>query len=183
MCHTHNNYSGNIPFLFTLKTSVKLMRNTNVKIKFIYPTFDVFKTKPVIPFPYPLPQCQKKPTEIRNPTKLLLSAEWASMSEKGALPCLISQTQSMPSCPPVATMCCWLGCLSTQCRGTLSPDLGRITSYYKSQIRRTNVEKLYFCLWKSYKERIWDGVLLCCLKSHSLSWPMEFTVKISVVLR
>lgn len=45
------------------------------------------------------------------------------MSEKGVLPCLTSQTQSMPSCPPVATMCCWFGCLSTQCRGTLSPDL------------------------------------------------------------
>lgn len=47
------------------------------------------------------------------------------MSEKGALPCLMSQTQSMPSCPPVATMCCWFGCLSTQWRGTRSPDLTR----------------------------------------------------------
>lgn len=54
---------------------------------------------------------------------ILLSAECASMSEKGVLPCLTSQTHSMPSCPPVATMCCWLGCLSTQCRGTRSPDL------------------------------------------------------------
>lgn len=35
----------------------------------------------------------------------------------------------------------------------------------------------------AYRERIWDGVLLCCLKSHSFNWPMEFTVKISVVLR
>lgn len=58
-------------------------------------------------------------------TKVLLSAECASMSEKGALPCLTSQTHSMPSCPPVATMCCWFGCLSTQCKGTLSPDLKR----------------------------------------------------------
>lgn len=47
------------------------------------------------------------------------------MSEKGALPCLMSQTQSMPSCPPVATMCCWFGCLSTQWRGTRAPDLTR----------------------------------------------------------
>lgn len=54
---------------------------------------------------------------------IVLSAECASMSEKGVLPCLTSQTHSMPSCPPVATMCCWLGCLSTQCRGTRSPDL------------------------------------------------------------
>lgn len=54
---------------------------------------------------------------------VVLSAEWASMSEKGVFPCLTSQTHSMPSCPPVATMCCWLGCLSTQCRGTRSPNL------------------------------------------------------------
>lgn len=60
-----------------------------------------------------------------NPQKFLLSAECASMSEKGVLPCLTSHTQSMPSCPPVATMCCWFGCLSTQCRGTLLPDLKR----------------------------------------------------------
>lgn len=35
----------------------------------------------------------------------------------------------------------------------------------------------------SYKERIWDGDVLCCLKSHILSWPIELTVKISVVLK
>lgn len=45
------------------------------------------------------------------------------MRDKGALPCLTSQIPSMPSCPPVATMCCWFGCLSTQWRGTLSPVL------------------------------------------------------------
>lgn len=38
-------------------------------------------------------------------------------------------------------------------------------------------------MMSSYRERIWDGELFCCLKSHILSWPMEFTVKISVVLR
>ena len=54
----------------------------------------------------------------------LLSAVCASISEAGALPCLASQIQSMPSWPPVATMCCWFGCLATQCRGTLSPALG-----------------------------------------------------------
>lgn len=54
---------------------------------------------------------------------ILLSAECASMREKGMLPCRTSQTHSIPSWPPVATMCCWLGCLSTQYKGTLSPDL------------------------------------------------------------
>ena len=54
----------------------------------------------------------------------LLSAVWASISVAGALPCLASHIQSMPSWPPVATMCCWFGCLATQCRGTLSPVLG-----------------------------------------------------------
>lgn len=64
------------------------------------------------------------------------------MSEKGVLPCRTSQTHSMPSCPPVATMCCWFGCLSTQCIGTLSPDLKvkqQITTVYKN----TNLE-IYF---------------------------------------
>lgn len=51
---------------------------------------------------------------------------------------------------------------------------------YKMQQGRSRTDKSY--CW-SYRERIWDGELLCCLKSNSLSWPIEFTVKISDVLR
>lgn len=36
---------------------------------------------------------------------------------------------------------------------------------------------------RSYKEKIWVGELLGCLKSQSFSCPMEFTVKTSVVRR
>lgn len=71
----------------------------------------------------------------------LLSAEWASIREKGVLPCLTSQIHSIPSCPPVATMCCWFGCLSTQCKGTLSPVLHE-QKMYETKIRQQKREQL-----------------------------------------
>lgn len=123
---------------------------------------------------------------------IILSAEWASVSEKGVLPCRTSQTHNMPSCPPVATMCCWLGCLSTQCRGTRSPNLKKKVIIIKKN--KQAIIRIFFWLqtisWKqfrynrsSYKEKICDGELLGCLKSHSFNCPIEFTVKISVVRR
>lgn len=35
----------------------------------------------------------------------------------------------------------------------------------------------------TYNENICDGSFPCCLKSHILSWPIELTVRISVVRR
>lgn len=80
-----------------------------------------------------------------------LSAEWASMREKGVLPCLTSQIYSIPSCPPVATMCCWFGCLSTQCKGTLPPVLHE----QKKQIwaKKRNQLKIFLECWQISSRR------------------------------
>lgn len=95
----------------------------------------------------------------------------------------MSQTQSIPSWPPVATICCWLGCLSTQYKGTLSPDLFRRNYIRQRKEKEDPKGKIKTYTSGSYKDRICEGELLCSLRSHSFSCPMEFTVKTSVVLR
>lgn len=84
-----------------------------------------------------------------------ISASWAFSNDTGMVPCLTSQILNIPSWPPVATTCCWSGCLSTQWSGTRSP----------------------------VSDNIWQGSLPCCLKSHIFNCPIEFTVTISGVRR
>lgn len=122
--------------------------------------------------------------------RYLHSASWAFNKETGMLPCLTSQILSIPSWPPVATMCCWLGCLSTQCSGILSPVLdGKRKNTMKRKSMKTvqlqfmDLTVLIIWKWSAYSESICEGSFPCCLKSHTLSWPIELTVRISVVRR
>lgn len=82
-----------------------------------------------------------------------ITASWGFSRDTGIEQCLTSQILNIPYCPPIATTCCWLGCLSTQWSGTQSP----------------------------VSDNIWEDSFPSCLKSYIFNYPMEFTVRTSGV--